>query len=56
MGGDGVDAKGTGGVPSLGGHAYHRDDGNNRGERGVGITPGGGRNGSRRNPPHKGVH
>ena len=52
----GGDAKGLGGVPSLGGQKDHGDDRETWGRQGVGITPCGGVNEKRRIPPHLRVH
>ena len=56
LGGDGGDAQGPGLIPSPGGQADHRDDGDMWGGRGVGIPPGGGRNGIRGTSPHRRVY
>ena len=56
LGGDGVDAQVTGGVPPPGGAMDHMDDGETRGRQRVGITLGSGGNGSHGAPPHRGVH
>ena len=53
MGGDGGDAKGLGGVLPPGGKVDHGYDSDAWVGQGVGIHPGGGGNGSYRNPPHK---
>ena len=48
--------KGHGGVPPPGGQAYHRDDGNMWGRRGVVISPGGDGTGSHGTKLHDELH
>ena len=56
MGYDGVDDQGTGGVQPPGGATDHRDDGETRVRRRVGVPHSSGGDGSRGAPPHRGVN
>ena len=56
LGGDRVDAQGPDGIPPSGGATDHRDDGETRFMRRVGVPIGRGVDGSRRARPHWGVH
>ena len=56
MGGESRYAQGTGGVTTLGGTTDNGADSVSQGRRRVVVTLGRGGNGSRRAPPHKGIH
>ena len=56
LGGDWGDAQGPNGVPPLVGATDHRDDGETRGRRRVGIPSGRGGDGCSGDSPHWGVH
>ena len=56
LGGDRVYAQGPDGVPPSGGTTDHGNDGKTRSMRRVGVPIGTGDDGSRMDPPHRGVH